>query len=184
MKLEDLIGNTPIIELESIPVNKKVRIYCKLEGQNPGGSVKDRAALGMIDGALKRGDIKPGDKLVEATSGNTGIALAMIAAMKGIDITLIMPEGATEERKKSMRAFGAKLILTPAEKTIEYSRTLAEKWLMKTAILCLISSETQIIIKCTKKQPARKFGGIPTAKSLILFRRWELQARLWAYQGI
>lgn len=127
MKLEDLIGNTPIIELESIPVNKKVRIYCKLEGQNPGGSVKDRAALGMIDGALKRGDIKPGDKLVEATSGNTGIALAMIAAMKGIDITLIMPEGATEERKKSMRAFGAKLILTPAEKTIEYSRTLAEK---------------------------------------------------------
>ncbi len=127
MKLEDLIGNTPIIELESIPVNKNVRIYCKLEGQNPGGSVKDRAALGMIDGALKRGDIKPGDKLVEATSGNTGIALAMIAAMKGIDITLIMPEGATEERKKSMRAFGAKLILTPAEKTIEYSRTLAEK---------------------------------------------------------
>lgn len=127
MKLEKLIGNTPLIELEQIPVNNNVTIYCKLEGQNPGGSVKDRAALGMIEGALERGDIKTGDKLVEATSGNTGIALAMIAAMKGIDITLIMPESATEERKKSMKAFGAELILTPAEKTIEYSRTLAEK---------------------------------------------------------
>ena len=127
MKLEELIGNTPLIELEQIPANRNVKIFCKLEGQNPGGSVKDRAALGMIEGALERGDIKAGDKLVEATSGNTGIALAMIAAMKGIDISLIMPEGATEERKKSMKAFGAELILTPAEKTIEYSRTLAEK---------------------------------------------------------
>lgn len=127
MKLEELIGNTPLIELQSIPQNKNVKIFCKLEGQNPGGSVKDRAALGMINGALERGELKPGDKLVEATSGNTGIALAMIAAMKGINITLIMPESATEERKKSMRAFGAELILTPAEKTIEYSRTLAEE---------------------------------------------------------
>lgn len=127
MKLEELIGSTPLVKLESIPENKNVTIYCKLEGQNPGGSVKDRAALGMINGALERGEIKPGDILVEATSGNTGIALAMIAAMKGISITLIMPESATEERKKSMKAFGAELILTPAEKTIEYSRTLAEE---------------------------------------------------------
>lgn len=127
MKLEELIGNTPLIELEQIPVNKNVKIYCKLEGQNPGGSVKDRAALGMINGALKRGDIKPGDTLVEATSGNTGIALAMIAAMKGLDIKLLMPENATEERVKSMKAYGAEVILTPAEKTIEYSRQLAEE---------------------------------------------------------
>ncbi|WP_340103456.1 cysteine synthase CysM [Rhodohalobacter sp. 8-1] len=127
MKLEELIGNTPIIKLERIPENPDVTIYCKLEGQNPGGSVKDRAALGMINGALERGDIKPGDRLVEATSGNTGIALAMIAAMKGLDMTLIMPESATEERKQSMRAFGAELILTPADKTIEYSRTLAQE---------------------------------------------------------
>jgi len=127
MKLEELIGNTPLIELETIPVNKKVTIYCKLEGQNPGGSVKDRAALGMITGAIERGDIKPGDTLVEATSGNTGIALAMISAIKGLKIKLLMPENATEERIKSMKAFGAEVILTPAEKTIEYSRQLAEE---------------------------------------------------------
>jgi S-sulfo-L-cysteine synthase (O-acetyl-L-serine-dependent) len=127
MKLEELIGNTPLIELEQIPVNRNVKIFCKLEGQNPGGSVKDRAALGMINGALERGDIKPGDTLVEATSGNTGIALAMIAAMKGLEIKLLMPESATEERVKSMRAYGAEVILTPAEKTIEYSRQLAEE---------------------------------------------------------
>lgn len=127
MKLEELIGNTPLVELEKIPVNKKVTIYCKLEGQNPGGSVKDRAAMGMISGALERGDVKPGDTLVEATSGNTGIALAMIAAMKGLKMILLMPENSTEERIKSMRAFGAEVILTPAEKTIEYSRDLAQK---------------------------------------------------------
>ena len=127
MKLEELIGNTPLIELENIPVNKHVKIYCKLEGQNPGGSVKDRAALGMITGALERGDIKPGDTLVEATSGNTGIALAMISAIKGLNIKLLMPESATEERVKSMKAYGADVILTPAEKTIEYSRELAEE---------------------------------------------------------
>jgi len=127
MKLEELIGNTPLIELESIPVNKDVTIYCKLEGQNPGGSVKDRAALGMISGALERGDIKPGDTLVEATSGNTGIALAMIASIKGLKMKLLMPENATAERIKSMRAYGAEVILTPADKTIEYSRQLAQE---------------------------------------------------------
>jgi cysteine synthase B len=127
MKIEQLIGNTPLIELQNIPSNKNVTIYCKLEGQNPGGSVKDRAALGMINGALEREDIRPGDTLVEATSGNTGIALAMIAAMKGLNIKLLMPESATEERIKSMKAFGAEVILTPAEKTIEYSRQLAQE---------------------------------------------------------
>jgi cysteine synthase B len=127
MIIEELIGNTPLIELRSIPTNKNVTIYCKLEGQNPGGSVKDRAALGMINGALERGDIRAGDTLVEATSGNTGIALAMIASMKDLKIKLLMPESATEERVKSMKAFGADVILTPAEKTIEYSRELAHK---------------------------------------------------------
>jgi len=126
MKLEELIGNTPLVQLENIPLSKNVKIFCKLEGQNPGGSVKDRAALGMISGALERGEIKPGDTLVEATSGNTGIALAMISAIKGLKIKLLMPENATEERIKSMKAFGAEVILTPAEKTIEYSRELAD----------------------------------------------------------
>jgi cysteine synthase B len=127
MNIEDLVGHTPMVQLEKIPVKKGVTIFCKLEGHNPGGSVKDRAALGMINGALERGDVKPGDTLVEATSGNTGIALAMIAALKGLKMKLIMPEDATEERIKSMKAFGAEVILTPAEKTIEYSRDLAEQ---------------------------------------------------------
>ncbi|MBP3193739.1 cysteine synthase CysM [Natronogracilivirgula saccharolytica] len=127
LTLEDLIGNTPIVKLQHIPESPDVEIYCKLEGRNPGGSVKDRAAYGMISAALERGDISPGDKLVEATSGNTGIALAMIARLKNLHMTLIMPENSTQERIRTMRAYGAELILTPAEKTIEYSRTVAEE---------------------------------------------------------
>lgn len=127
MKLFELIGNTPLVELQHIPVNPKVKILCKMEGQNPGGSVKDRAAFNMLQSALDRGEIKKGDKLVEATSGNTGIALAMVAKVLGLDMTLIMPDNSTRERVLSMEAYGAKVILTPATKTIEYSRTLAEK---------------------------------------------------------
>ncbi|MCE7990486.1 MAG: cysteine synthase CysM [Roseivirga sp.] len=127
MKLEELIGNTPLVEWQHIPTNPKVKIYGKLEGNNPGGSVKDRAAYGMIKGALDRGDISTGDKLVEATSGNTGIALAMIAQLMGLDMTLIMPDNSTRERVLSMEAYGAKVILTPAKQTIEYSRTLADE---------------------------------------------------------
>jgi S-sulfo-L-cysteine synthase (O-acetyl-L-serine-dependent) len=126
MKLEQLIGNTPLVELQHIPTNRNVTIYGKLEGNNPGGSVKDRAAYGMIKGALDRGKIKPGDQLVEATSGNTGIALAMIARIMGLNMTLIMPDNSTRERVLCMEAYGAKVILTPSAKTIEYSRQLAE----------------------------------------------------------
>jgi len=115
------------VELQHIPVNPKVKILCKMEGQNPGGSVKDRAAFNMLQSALDRGEIKKGDKLVEATSGNTGIALAMVAKVLGLDMTLIMPDNSTRERVLSMEAYGAKVILTPAAKTIEYSRTLAEE---------------------------------------------------------
>lgn len=127
MQLLDLIGNTPLVEITRIHTNPNVKIYGKLEGQNPGGSVKDRAAYGMISEALRRGDIKKGDKLVEATSGNTGIALAMIAQSAGLHMTLLMPENSTKERVQAMRAYGAEVILTPAEKTIEYSRELAEE---------------------------------------------------------
>jgi cysteine synthase B len=127
MTIIDLIGNTPLVEIQTLNTNPKVKIYGKLEGNNPGGSVKDRAAFGMIDGALKRGDIKKGDKLVEATSGNTGIALAMIAQLKGLDMTLIMPANSTRERVLSMEAFGATVILTDAVGGIEYSRTLADQ---------------------------------------------------------
>jgi cysteine synthase B len=127
MKLFELIGNTPLVELEHIPVNPKVKIFCKMEGQNPGGSVKDRAAFNMVRSALDRGILKKGDKLVEATSGNTGIALAMVAKVLGLEMTLIMPDNSTKERVLSMEAYGAKVILTPAAKTIEYSRILAEQ---------------------------------------------------------
>lgn len=127
MFVEELIGNTPLVEIRHINTNSNVKVYCKLEGQNPGGSVKDRAAYGMISEALKRGDIKKGDKLVEATSGNTGIALAMIARLLGLEMHLLMPDSATVERVKSMEAYGANVILTPAAKTIEHSRKLAEE---------------------------------------------------------
>ena len=127
MKLFELIGNTPLVELSHIPENPGVKILCKMEGQNPGGSVKDRAAYNMLQSALNRGEIKSGDKLVEATSGNTGIALAMVAKVLGLEMTLIMPDNSTKERVLSMEAYGATVLLTPAAKTIEYSRTLAEE---------------------------------------------------------
>ncbi len=123
--LLNLVGNTPLVELKNIIQKPNVTVYGKLEGNNPGGSVKDRAAFNMIKSAVDRGELKPGTKLVEATSGNTGIALAMIASQFKIDITLIMPESATVERVKTMKAYGADVILTPAEKTIEYSREYA-----------------------------------------------------------
>ena len=113
MRLFELIGNTPLVELEHIPTHPKVKIFCKMEGQNPGGSVKDRAAYNMLRSALDRGDIKKGDKLVEATSGNTGIALAMVAKVLGLEMTLIMPDNSTKERVLSMEAYGAKVILNP-----------------------------------------------------------------------
>lgn len=127
MNVDQFIGNTPLVELKNISPNPQVRIFSKLEGQNPGGSVKDRAAYGMISKALERGDIKPGDTLIEATSGNTGIALAMIASIKGLKMKLVMPDSATRERVLTMKAYGAEVILTPAAKTIEYSREFAEK---------------------------------------------------------
>ncbi|HEY9259958.1 cysteine synthase CysM, partial [Chitinophaga sp.] len=117
----DLIGNTPMVELKKISVNPAVKIYAKLEGNNPAGSVKDRAAYGMIKGALDRGDIKPGMKLIEATSGNTGIALAMIASLFGLEIELVMPSDATRERVLTMEVYGAKVTLTPKELSMEGS---------------------------------------------------------------
>lgn len=126
-KIIDLIGNTPLVSISHLNPNPNVHIMAKLEGQNPGGSVKDRAAYGMISMAWERGELKKADHLVEATSGNTGIALAMIAQYYGLPITLVMPANATQERIDTMRAYGAEVLLTPAEKTIEYSRAFAEQ---------------------------------------------------------
>ncbi len=128
--IDQTIGNTPLVRLQRIPGADNERrgnvILGKLEGNNPGGSVKDRPALSMIRRAEERGEIRPGDRLIEATSGNTGIALAMIAAMKGYRMTLIMPDNLSAERRVSMTAYGAELILTPASMGgMEYARDLA-----------------------------------------------------------
>lgn len=122
-KITDLVGNTPMVELTKLNPNPHVTIYAKLEGNNPGGSVKDRPALNMIRSAVERGDVKKGMRLIEATSGNTGIALAMIARVYGLDIELIMPSSSTRERTLTMEAYGAKVILLD---TIEDCRDYAE----------------------------------------------------------
>ncbi|MFT3705115.1 MAG: cysteine synthase CysM [Agriterribacter sp.] len=125
------IGNTALVKLQKIHVPGDVSIYCKLEGDNPGGSVKDRAAYGMIKGALERGELANGTRLVEATSGNTGIALALIASLFNVELTLVMPEDATKERVLAMRAFGAEVILTPKiramEGAIDHANSLVNK---------------------------------------------------------
>lgn len=123
--LENLIGNTPLVESKSLNTNINVKLLFKLEGHNPGGSVKDRAAYNMVKEALKRGDITKNTKLIEATSGNTGIALAMIASIYGLDLELVMPENSTVERVKTMKAYGAKVALTPEAVGIEGARDYA-----------------------------------------------------------
>ena len=126
-KLLDLIGNTPLVETVNLVQNKNVKLLLKLEGNNPGGSVKDRAAYNMIKSALERGEIKKGDKLIEATSGNTGIALAMIAQLFNIEIELVLPDDSTKERTQTMLAYGATVIQTPAKTGIIGSRDYADK---------------------------------------------------------
>lgn len=132
--LLDLVGNTPLVELNRLNQNPNVRLLAKLEGDNPGGSVKDRAAYSMIKGALDRGELKPGVKLIEATSGNTGIALAMIARLFGIEIELAMPKNSTRERVLTMEAFGATVTLT---ETIESARDYADEQVQKGGFLML-----------------------------------------------
>jgi cysteine synthase B len=126
-KLVELIGNTPLVETTRLVANKNVKLLLKLEGDNPGGSVKDRAAYNMIASAIERGDIKKGDKLIEATSGNTGIALAMIAQLFNIEIELVLPEDSTIERTQTMQAYGATVIQTPASLGIIGSRDYTDK---------------------------------------------------------
>ncbi|MHB8495057.1 MAG: cysteine synthase CysM [Casimicrobiaceae bacterium] len=125
--LADTVGDTPLVRLQRLPGATSNVILAKLEGNNPAGSVKDRPALAMITEAQKRGTIKPGDTLIEATSGNTGIALAMVAAISGYRMILVMPESQTEERVKTMRAYGAELVLTPKAGGMEAARDIAEK---------------------------------------------------------
>jgi len=125
--LDDFVGNTPLVRLKRIPGSTSNVILAKLEGNNPAGSVKDRPALSMVRKAEERGRIKPGDTLIEATSGNTGIALAMVAAMRGYHMILVMPEHLSVERRQAMAAFGAKFVLTPKEGGMENARDVAEQ---------------------------------------------------------
>ncbi|MDE2387993.1 MAG: cysteine synthase CysM [Betaproteobacteria bacterium] len=125
--IENFVGNTPLVRLKRLPGKTQNIVLAKLEGNNPAGSVKDRPALSMISHAQKRGEIKPGDTLIEATSGNTGIALAMAAAIMGYRMVLIMPENLSIERRQSMSAYGAEIILTPKSGGMEQARDLAEK---------------------------------------------------------
>jgi len=125
--IESTVGNTPLVKLQRLPGKTTNHVLVKLEGNNPAGSVKDRPALSMISRAEARGEIKPGDTLIEATSGNTGIALAMAAAIKGYKMVLIMPDNATDERKAAMLAYGAELILVSQEESMEGARDLALK---------------------------------------------------------
>jgi cysteine synthase B len=125
--INDFIGNTPLVELQRMHGNNSNTILLKLEGNNPAGSVKDRPAHSMIVRAESRGEIKPGDTLIEATSGNTGIALAMVAAMRGYKMVLVMPENQSVERRQSMKAYGAELVLTPKEGSMELARDVALK---------------------------------------------------------
>ena len=125
--LDQFVGNTPLVQLQRMGGNSSNTILLKLEGNNPAGSVKDRPALSMIARAEARGDIKPGDTLIEATSGNTGIALAMVAAMRGYKMVLVMPENQSVERRQSMRAYGAELVLTPKDGSMELARDVALK---------------------------------------------------------
>ena len=125
--LDDFVGNTPLVKLQRMAGETSNTILLKLEGNNPAGSVKDRAAYSMITRAEARGDIKPGDTLIEATSGNTGIALAMVAAMRGYKMVLVMPENQSIERRQSMKAYGADLVLTPKEGAMELARDVAMK---------------------------------------------------------
>tara|TARA_R110000868_G_scaffold4211_10_gene26582 strand:+ start:39953 stop:40837 length:885 start_codon:yes stop_codon:yes gene_type:complete len=133
----DLIGNTPLVESRMLNTNPYVKLFFKLEGQNPGGSVKDRAAFNMIKSALDRGEISKQTQLIEATSGNTGIALAMIAGIYGLSIELVMPENATKERVQTMRAYGAKVTLTSADIGIEGARDYAEEKVKKDGFFML-----------------------------------------------
>lgn len=185
LTIEDTIGNTPLVRLQRIPGEENRRrnniILGKLEGNNPAGSVKDRPALMMIRRAEERGQLKPGDTLIEATSGNTGIALAMVAAMRGYKMILLMPENLSIERRQSMAAYGAEIILTPKTGGMEYARDLAEQMQKEGKGLILDQFANPDNPLAHVKVPDRKSGGIRREKSLILSAQWGRPERSWEF---
>jgi cysteine synthase B len=169
--IEDAIGRTPLVALQRIGAQDNAArgnvILGKLEGNNPAGSVKDRAALSMIRRAEERGEIKPGDTLIEATSGNTGIALAMAATIKGYRMVLIMPEDLSVERAQTMKAYGAELILTPKSGGMEYARDLADQMVPRARAWCSTSSPIPTIRASTTRPRVPSCGSRPAARSRI-----------------
>ncbi len=156
--LEHTIGNTPLIRLQRLTPDNGSEIWLKLEGNNPAGSVKDRAAWSMIHQAERRGEITPGDQLIEATSGNTGIALAMIAAMKGYRLRLLMPDNMSQERQDAMRAYGAELVLIGREQGMEGARDLAQAMAARGEERCWTSLITRTIHWATTRPRDRSCG--------------------------
>jgi len=177
--VESLVGNTPLVRLQRLPGDTSNIILAKLEGNNPAGSVKDRPALSMILKAEQRGDIKSGDTLIEATSGNTGIALAMVAAMRGYRMKLIMPANATEERKASMIAYGAELIEVTKEQGMEGARDLHLKCKQKGKARFSINFPIKTTHRCITKLPARNYGSKRVGGLRILSAQWERREPLW-----
>jgi cysteine synthase B len=182
--LEFFVGNTPLVRLQRLPGHTHNLILGKLEGNNPAGSVKDRPALSMIQQAEARGVIRSGDVLIEATSGNTGIALAMIAAMKGYRMVLVMPENQSAERRAAMRAYGAELILVSKEAGMEGARDLAARLEREGAGGCWISSAIPTIRWRTTKPPAPKSGATRTAASPTSSAPWAPPAPSWGCRAI
>ena len=157
--IEDFVGNTPLVRLKCLPGKTSNVILAKLEGNNPAGSVKDRPVLSMVLNAQKRGDIKPGDTLIEATSGNTGIALAMVAAMMGYRMVLVMPEHLSIERRQSMSAYGAEIVLTSKEGGMEEARDVADHMSnvgRGTILNQFANSDNPGSESCTPNHPVRK----------------------------
>lgn len=176
--LEQTIGNTPLVKLQRLGPDNGSEVWVKLEGNNPAGSVKDRAALSMIVEAEKRGEIQPGDVLIEATSGNTGIALAMIAALKGYRMKLLMPDNMSQERRAAMRAYGAELILVSKEQGMEGPATWLWRWPSAEKANCSISLTTRITPTPTTPPPGRKSGSRPRGVSPTLSPVWGPPAPL------
>lgn len=176
--LEQTIGNTPLVKLQRLGPDNGSEVWVKLEGNNPAGSVKDRAALSMIVEAEKRGEIQPGDVLIEATSGNTGIALAMIAALKGYRMKLLMPDNMSQERRAAMRAYGAELILVSKEQGMEGARDLALEMAQRGEGKLLDQFNNPDNPTPTTPPPGRKSGSRPRGVSPTLSPVWGPPAPL------
>jgi len=176
MYVENYVGNTPLVKLKRMVSSSDGNVFLKLEGNNPAGSVKDRPALSMIKRAQEKGKIKPGDTLIEATSGNTGIALAMASAVMGYKMILVMPENQSVERRQTMQAYGAKLVLTSQEGS--WLEILLKKCKVKARELFLISLLILTTLWHIMREQGQKYGMQLRKKSPTLFPVWELQGRL------